>query len=60
MQLILARLGLGQRPTSAELRELWEWVPEGYNLVPIFSKGAIPLQKKMSNGHFKLKAEMDV
>lgn len=34
-RVILARLGLGQRPTSPELRQLWEWVPEGYGLVPI-------------------------
>ncbi|MBW4458704.1 MAG: hypothetical protein KME47_00395 [Nodosilinea sp. WJT8-NPBG4] len=36
IRVILARLGLGQRPTSKELKELWQWVPEGYKLVPIF------------------------
>jgi tetratricopeptide (TPR) repeat protein len=35
-RLILARLGLGQQPTQVELQGLWQWVPVGYNLVPIF------------------------
>ena len=34
IQVVLARLGLGQRPTPVELRELWQWVPKGYSLVP--------------------------
>ncbi|MGK7925241.1 MAG: hypothetical protein AB4290_08335 [Spirulina sp.] len=38
IRVILARLGLGSQPTSEELRELWQWVPEGYNLVPIFAE----------------------
>ncbi len=33
-RLILARLGLGQQPTTVELQELWQWVPKGYRLVP--------------------------
>ena len=36
-RVILARLGLGQRPSAAELKHLWQWVPEGYSLVPISS-----------------------
>ncbi|MBD2112535.1 hypothetical protein [Leptolyngbya subtilissima] len=36
IRVILARLGLGQQPTSKELKELWQWIPEGYSLVPIF------------------------
>lgn len=36
IRLILARLGLGARPSSPELQELWQWVPTGYQLVPIF------------------------
>jgi hypothetical protein len=35
IRLILARLGLGQQPTQTELRELWQWVPTGYQLIPI-------------------------
>ncbi|MGB3202069.1 MAG: hypothetical protein WBA99_14290 [Nodosilinea sp.] len=35
-RVILARLGLGQPPASKELKELWQWTPEGYRLVPIF------------------------
>jgi hypothetical protein len=38
IRLILARLGLGQQPAQAELRELWQWVPTGYRLVPIFAE----------------------
>jgi len=37
IQVILAKLGLGQRPNAAELKELWQWVPAGYSLVPVFS-----------------------
>lgn len=36
IRVILARLGLGQQPASKELKELWQWVPEGCSLVPIF------------------------
>jgi hypothetical protein len=36
IRLILARLGLGTQPKSAELQELWQWVPTGYQIVPIF------------------------
>jgi hypothetical protein len=32
---ILARLGLEQQPPQLELQELWQWVPTGYQLVPI-------------------------
>jgi hypothetical protein len=35
-RLILARLGLGQPPAPVELQELWQWVPRGYCLVPIY------------------------
>ena len=35
IRLILARLGLGAQPKSAELKELWQWVPTGDRLVPI-------------------------
>jgi hypothetical protein len=34
---ILARLGLGQQPDRSELQLLWQWVPRGYQLVPIFA-----------------------
>ena len=37
IRLILARLGLGQQPARVELQELWQWVPTGYQLVPIFA-----------------------
>jgi rubrerythrin len=37
IRLILARLGLGERPEAWELHELWQWVPEGYRLVPILA-----------------------
>ncbi len=37
IRLILARLGLGAPPSSPELQELWQWVPTGYRLVPIFA-----------------------
>lgn len=36
IRLILSRLGLGQQPNRLELQELWQWVPSGYQLVPIF------------------------
>lgn len=35
IRLILARLGLGKRPTQSELRSLWQWVPAGHTLVPV-------------------------
>jgi hypothetical protein len=35
IRLILARLGLGMQPNQPELQELWQWVPTGYQLVPI-------------------------
>lgn len=35
IRVILARLGLGEQPKQAELTELWQWVPQGCNLVPI-------------------------
>jgi hypothetical protein len=38
IRLILARLGLGQPPSCLELQELWQWVPTGYQLVPIFAE----------------------
>ena len=38
IRLILARLGLGKQPKQAELQELWQWVPTGYQLVPIFAE----------------------
>jgi hypothetical protein len=38
MRLILARLGLDKQPRPGELQELWQWVPEGYRLVPIFAE----------------------
>jgi hypothetical protein len=36
IRLILARLGQGKCPNSQELQELWQWVPTGHQLVPIF------------------------
>lgn len=36
IRLILARLGLGKQPKSAELQELWQWKPAGSQLCPIF------------------------
>jgi hypothetical protein len=46
IQLILERLGLTQQANSdserlyrkLKLQELWQWVPTGYHLVPIFAK----------------------
>ncbi len=43
IQVILAQLGLGDRPSSDELRSLWQWVPEGYDLVPIIDDREEPL-----------------
>jgi hypothetical protein len=37
IRLIMARLGLGSPPDRVELQELWQWVPTGYQLVPIFA-----------------------
>ena len=37
IRFILARLGLGLQPERMELQELWQWVPTGYQLVPIFA-----------------------
>ena len=37
IQVILAKLGLGDRPSASELRSLWQWVPDGYDLVPIYN-----------------------
>jgi hypothetical protein len=37
IRLILSRLGLGLQPDRMELQELWQWVPTGYELVPIFA-----------------------
>ena len=37
IRLILSRLGLGQQPGRSELQELWQWVPTGSKLVPIFA-----------------------
>jgi hypothetical protein len=38
IRLILARLGLGLPPSQLELQELWQWVPIGYQLVPIYTE----------------------
>ena len=35
VRVILARLGLGNRPPQNELRSLWQWVPAGYQRVPV-------------------------
>jgi hypothetical protein len=35
IRVILARLGLGAQPAQVELKELWQWVPQGCQLVPI-------------------------
>lgn len=37
IQVILARLGLAPKPAAIALKNLWQWVPEGYHLVPIFT-----------------------
>jgi hypothetical protein len=39
IRLILAKLGLEVSPSSPELQELWQWVPTGHQLVPIFKLG---------------------
>lgn len=41
IRLILARLGLGQQPDRVELQSLWQWVPTGSRLVPIFAEGHV-------------------
>jgi hypothetical protein len=38
IRFILARLGLGQPPDRSELQQLWQWIPTGYHLVPIFAE----------------------
>lgn len=38
IRLILARLGLGDRPPQKELKELWQWTPQGHKLVPIYAE----------------------
>ncbi len=38
IRLILSRLGLGQQPDRSELLALWQWVPTGSRLVPIFAE----------------------
>lgn len=38
IRFILARLELGKRPSQGELKELWQWVPGGHCLVPIFAE----------------------
>ena len=35
VQVILSRLGLARKPSQEVVRELWEWVPEGCELVPV-------------------------
>jgi hypothetical protein len=35
IRVILARLGLGLPPQQSALKELWQWVPQGCQLVPI-------------------------
>ena len=35
IRVILARLGLGDRPSQKALKELWQWVPKGHRFVPI-------------------------
>jgi hypothetical protein len=37
IRFILARLDLGIQPDRSELQELWQWVPTGYQLIPIFA-----------------------
>ncbi len=36
-RLILARLGLGERPDRSELLNLWRWVPDDCRIMPIFA-----------------------
>ncbi len=38
IRLIMSRLGLGKQPNRSELQELWQWVPLGYQRVPIFAE----------------------
>ncbi|MEM9216211.1 MAG: hypothetical protein AAGD25_17925 [Cyanobacteria bacterium P01_F01_bin.150] len=38
IQVILARLGLEQRPKAKQINYLWQWVPEGHTLVPVFAE----------------------
>lgn len=35
IRVILARLGLEERPLESELKQLWQWVPQGCDRVPI-------------------------
>lgn len=35
IQVVLAQLGLGDRPSAATLRSLWQWVPDGCDWVPV-------------------------
>ena len=35
VQVILARLGLGPKPSQAQVRSLWQWKPAGHTLVPV-------------------------
>jgi hypothetical protein len=37
IRLILARLGLGERPDRLELQKLWQWVPDDCRITPIFA-----------------------
>ncbi|MEO1671676.1 MAG: hypothetical protein AAFR77_12975 [Cyanobacteria bacterium J06631_2] len=34
-QVVLARLGLERSPKQADLRQLWQWTPDGQNLTPV-------------------------
>ncbi len=38
IRLILSRLGLGRSPDRSALQTLWQWVPTGAQLVPIFAE----------------------
>ena len=35
IRVILAHLGLGQKPRQEELRQLWQWTPNGHKVVPV-------------------------
>lgn len=35
IRFILAHLGLGKKPQQAELLNLWQWKPQGYDFVPV-------------------------
>ena len=37
IQVILARLGLAKKPTSEELKPLWQWTPQGHSFVPVYN-----------------------